>query len=134
MSLADDVAARIIQLGLGVAVGTDIFIGTKAKVPSDPGSAGPYISLVDTGGSGAIRSHDGRYARPSCQVSVRARQAGAAKTLAESLHAALGDKFNVTMGSTYCLSVTAVQEVMDMPADSVGRPRFGFNLDTLTRA
>lgn len=134
MAISDDIAARIIALGLGTAVGTDIFIGTKAKVPSTPGDAGPYISLVDTGGSGAVRTHDGRYARPSCQISVRARQASTARAKAAALHAALADKFNVTMGSTYYLSVTAVQEVMDMPADSVGRPRFGFNLDTLTRA
>lgn len=134
MSVADDVAARIIALSLGTAVGTDIFIGTKAKVPSGPSDDGPYISLVDTGGTSALRRHDGRYPRPSIQVSVRARQASAARAKAAALHAALADKFNVTMGSTFYLSVIAVQEVMDMPADSVGRPRFGFNLDTLTRA
>jgi hypothetical protein len=134
MSVADDIAARIVALSLGTAVGTDIFIGTKAKVPSGPGDDGPLISLVDTGGTGAIRSHDGRYPRPSCQVSVRARTASAARAKAEALHAALADKFNVTMGSTFYLSVIAVQETMDMPADSMGRARFGFNLNTLTRA
>lgn len=134
MSLANDVAARIIALSLGTAIGKDLFIGSKAKVPSGPSDDGPYVSIIETGGTAAVLSHDGRYPRPSCQVSVRARSASVAKALADQLHAALGDKFNVTMGSTFYLSVNAVQETMDMPADSMGRARYGFNLNTLTRA
>lgn len=134
MAMADDVAARIIALSLGTAVGTDIFINGRSKPPSTPASDGPYTSLVDTGGTAAQLRHDGRYPQPSCQVTVRARQASVAKAKAAALHAALADKFNLTMGSTTYLQVRAVQEVMEMPADSVGRPRFGFNLNALTKA
>lgn len=133
MSFASDVAAQLVSLNLATGVDTDIFLGSKAKIPSKPENVGPYISLIDTGGAGAVLRHDGRYARPSVQVVVRAASSVVANAKANALFLALADKFNFMMGSTFYLKVLAVQEVMDLTADELGRPRWGFNLNGFTR-
>lgn len=130
---ADDIAAQIVLAGLGTAVGTDIFLGSKAKIPSTPENVGPYISVIDTGGSGALRSHDSKYPRPSLQIVVRAASAVVAKTRAQAIHEAIGDLYNVTINARFYLEISAVQEVLDMQVDEAGRPRFGFNVNIVSR-
>jgi hypothetical protein len=133
MSAIDDVSARILSLGLATAVGTDLFQSSAAEVPNPLTVGAAYIVLTETGGTAAVRRHDGRYPRPSVQVIVKALSSSVAKGKAEALHAALGDKYNVTMGTEFYLKVEAVQEVMDLRKDNAGNQQFGFNLDFLKR-
>lgn len=137
MAFADDIATKIIALSLGTAVGTDIFLGSTAAIPgfkSSNLSVGPYISLIDTGGTGALRTHGTKYPRPTLQVVVRAASAVLAKAKAVALHEALDGLYNVTINSTFYLEITAVQDVMDMQKDETGaRSRFGFNLNFISR-
>lgn len=131
MSFAIDIAARIVAAGLGSGIQTDIFLGSKAALPSRSENVGPYISLNDTGGTAAIETHGSRYPRPSLQIVVRAASAPIAKTRAEAIHAILCSEDNITIGTTFYLRISTVQEVMDMQPDEVGRPRFGFNINCL---
>lgn len=133
MAVANDIAAKIVTVSLGTAIGTDIFLGAAAVIPSKPENVGPYISLIDTGGTAAMEAHDQRYPRPSIQVVVRAASSPVAKAKAEALHAALCALYNVTINSTFYLKIKAVQEVLDMQKDEVGRPRWGFNLQIVSR-
>lgn len=137
MGLRENVAAKLVSLGLATGIGTDIFLGSASAVPSSatavpPPGAGPYISLIETGGTGALRSHASRYPRQSLQIVVRASSASVARDKALAVFGAVADKFNVTFGSTFYLEILAVQEVMDMQKDETGRPRFGFNLNSLS--
>lgn len=136
-SFADDIAAKIIASSLGTAVGTDIFLGSSAAIPlmkSGDLAVGPYISIIDTGGTAAIRSHSGKYPRPSLQIMVRAASGAIAKARAEAIHEAIGDLFNVTLGTRFYLEVSAVQEVLDMQKEEgTGRSRFGFNVNVISR-
>lgn len=132
MSFANDLAAKIISEGLGTAINTDIFLGSAAAIPTmraGDTAVGPYISIIDTGGVSAVREHDGKYPRPSMQIVVRAASGPIAKAKAEAIHEAIGDLFNVTIGTRFYLRISAVQEVLDMQKDEAGRPRFGFNVN-----
>lgn len=129
IGLAADVAVDMIAQGLATAIKTDLFIGTKAKIPSKPENVGPYTMLIETGGTGAVLAHDQRYPQPSLQITVRAASASIARAKAQALHARYCNLHNVTLNGTVYERIVAVQEVLDMQEDEVGRPRFGFNIN-----
>jgi hypothetical protein len=116
---------------------SDIFIGSKASIPpnaSDPVGDGPYLSLVETGGTGSMRSHNGTaIARPTLQILSRARTMQAAKTKIKAAFDALGgDKglHNVTLSGTFYQSVTPRQQPTDLGMlDGNGRPMIAFNIE-----
>ncbi len=126
---AADMAVDAVTQGLATAVETDLFIGTKAKIPSKPENVGPYTSLIETGGTTAMLAHDQRYAQPSLQIVVRAASASIARAKAQLWHARYCALFNVTLNGTKYERIVAVQEVLDMQSDEVGRARFGFNVN-----
>lgn len=73
-----EIAKLLVDAGLATAVNTDIFIGSKAKVP--PSSTVPLITIIATGGFGRDQTHNNtNYERPSCQVTVRASTPVAAR-------------------------------------------------------
>lgn len=133
MSCSDDIAVRLVAQGLATAVGKDVFLGSKAALPSLRENIGPYVSLIDTGGTAAVGEHNGRYPQPSLQVVVRAQSSSIAKAKAEAIHADVCDLANVTINGRFYLRIRAVQEVLDMQVDEVGRARFGFNINMLCR-
>lgn len=130
MAFREDVATKILVGGLATGLGTDLFLGSGAIIPK---GSGPYITLTESGGTARLRSHSSAYPRPSLQIVVRAQEASVARNKAVAIHAAVGELFNTTLGDTFYLSVTAVQEVMDMQKDESGRARFGFNLTCVSR-
>lgn len=80
-----------ILVGAGVGVyGTDIFISSKAVIPS---GAGPYLLVNATGGVTGLRTQNDvsgpSYERPSAQVTVRAASAAAAEAMCRAAYAAL---------------------------------------------
>ncbi len=129
MGLIDGVTARMIAQGFATAVGTDIFHGAKAVIP--PNGAGYYISLIATGGAGAVRSHDGKFPRPTCQVLVRHQSATLARSKARQLHDDLDGLYNLTLGGESYLSLEALQEPIDLQPEG-GYARFAFNLSAMT--
>lgn len=88
-----DFTAEIVKRLEDATVGTyetDIFISSRHTVPTGDG---PYLSLIETGGTGPERTHNTifppAYKRPSLLLVVRARTYEAAETMAKAAYNAL---------------------------------------------
>jgi len=128
MAFLDDIAAKLVADGVGV-VGTTIFLSSKAVIPA---GAGPYITLMETGGIAPTRVQNQRQAatvRPSVQVVTRATSYQTARTKARQAYDSLDGLFNTTVNGTFYLKITARNEPGDTGLDESGRPRVTFNLD-----
>ena len=129
MAFLDEIAARLVAQGVGV-LGTDIFLGSKAAIPS---GEGPYISLTETGGTGSRRTHNGiPVGQPTAQILVRAMKYNVARTKLKAVWDALGgDKglHNVTLSGTFYQSVTPRQQPTDIGLDGLARPMIVFNIE-----
>lgn len=126
--LLDEIAARLVSQSVGV-IGTSIFLGSKAIIPSGDG---PYISLIETGGSGPTRIHNQstpNTQRPTVQVVVRAKSYLTARTKSKAAYLALDGIFNTDLSGVRYHSVTARQEPTDIGLDVLERPMVVFNLD-----
>lgn len=129
---AFDIATKFIADGFCTAIETDLFLGSKAKIPSKPENVGPYTSLIDTGGRASMNSHSDLYPQPSLQVVVRASSQVVAKAKARAMLESVRNISNVTINGNFYLRIWAVQEVLDMQVDETGmRSRYGFNLNFL---
>ena len=68
----DEIVAVLEGAGVGT-YGVDIFTTSKAVIPT---GAGPYLSVVATGGAAGVRTHTVRYGpayeRPTAQLTARA--------------------------------------------------------------
>lgn len=130
MPVLDEIAARLVEKGVGV-VGTSIFKGSNAPIPS---GAGPYLSLVETGGSGSARTHtDTATERPTVQLMVRAKDdINNARAMLKAAYDALGGAnglYNIELSGVFYLSITARQGITDTGKDAAGRPTLAFNID-----
>jgi hypothetical protein len=124
----DEIAARLVAQGVGV-IGTSIFLGSKAVIPVGDG---PYISLIETGGSGPTRIHNTAGAntqRPTAQIVVRAKSYLTARTKSKAAYQALDGIFNTSLTGVLYHSITARQEPTDIGLDSLERPMVVFNID-----
>lgn len=75
----------------------DAFSGPTAILPS---TAGPFISLIDTGGTAPLETHNSdRYERLSVQIVVRALDYKAARTRALAVWRALDGLRNQTVAA-----------------------------------
>lgn len=129
MSLLDELGARLVAQGVGV-LGTTIFSGSAAILPV---GNGPYLVLVETGGSGPARTqNDTATQRPTAQISARASTMAAARTKLKAAYDALGGAnglWNISLSGTMYLSITARQEPTDIGLDGAGRAMVAFNVD-----
>jgi hypothetical protein len=128
MALLGDLATRLASAGVGV-IGTSIFMSSKAAIPS---GAGPYLTLIETGGSGPTRVHNQTAAltqRPTVQIMVRASTYPTARATAQLAYLALDGIYNTTLSGTYYHSVTARQEPTDIGLDDMARAMVAFNID-----
>lgn len=130
----DDLAARLVSLGVGTLTTTAvsaIFFGPKPIIPE---GIGPYISLAETGGTSRLKTHSSSAKRPSAQLVVRASTRAAARSKAKDAHDAFSGVdgcglFNITLNGVFYLSIIPTQEPFDMPVDEKNRARVMFNLD-----
>lgn len=128
MSFLDEVGAKLVASGVGV-LGSSIFLGSKAVIPSGDG---PYLTLIETGGSAPTRIQNKTTAntqRPTAQVVSRAKSYSVARSKAKEAYDALDGLFNVTLSGTFYQSLTARQEPTDIGLDDVQRPRLAFNIE-----
>jgi hypothetical protein len=124
----DEIAARLVAQGVGV-IGSSIFLGSKAVIPTGDG---PYLSLTETGGSGPTRVHNvpgAKTQRPTAQIAVRARSYLVARTKAKEAYLALDGVWNTTIGGVFYQKITARQEPTDIGLDDEKRPMIVFNID-----
>lgn len=124
-----EIAARLVDQGIGV-LGQTLFVGAKASIPL---GIGPYTSILETGGSAPERTHNNTARqRPTAQITVRAKDAYAARIKAKAVYDALGGAnglWNVRLSSVFYLSLTTRQEPMDIGLDDNERQLFVFNID-----
>lgn len=128
MPFLDEIAAKLVTASVGT-IGSNIFLGSKAIIPV---GNGPYLSLVETGGSAPTRIQNVAAAhtqRPTAQVSVRAKSYQAARTMLQAAYAALDGTFNTTLSGTFYQSITARQEPTDVGLDDAGRAMIVFNIE-----
>lgn len=131
----DEIAAKLVASGIGV-LGTNLFLSSKAVIPSGPG---PYITLTETGGAavGGFRGEGSRIqnkvgvatAHPTAQVSVRASTYPIARAKAKDAFLVLDGIYNTTLSGVFYLSITARQEPTDVGLDEAGRVIVVFNID-----
>lgn len=129
MAFLDEIVVQLVGAGVGV-FGTNIFISSKAVIPT---GAGPYLVLVETGGSGAVRTQNGTATeRPTAQLSCRANSYASARAMLQAAYAALGGAnglYNVTLNGTFYISITARQNIADIGLDGAGRAMVAYNID-----
>ena len=129
MPFLDELAARLTAQGVGT-VGSNIFLGSKAVIPAGDG---PYISLIETGGTGSLRTHNGTaVSRPSAQILCRAKSYLTARSKLKAAFDAFGGDqglHNVTLSSVFYQNIVPRQALTDIGLDADARVMIVFNLD-----
>ena len=124
----EEIANRLQTQSVGV-IGVNIFLSSQAQIPV---GLGPYISLIETGGTGAARMHNSSTERPTLQVLTRGKNPSTTRAMSRAAYNAFGGPdglHNVTLDNVFYPSLVARQEPSEIGADSNGRGMFSFNLD-----
>lgn len=121
--------------GAGVATyGVDLFVGSKAVIPAGDG---PFVSLIETGGSAPEGTHNlvdvPAYVRPSAQVVCRGTDYLTVRSKAQDVYLAFYGVMNQVVNGTYWRSIDIKQEPFDLNVDEKGRARVVFNIDCVKR-
>lgn len=124
------VAAGVVHLGTSVGDANSIYAGSKVTIPSGDG---PLLSIIETGGSEAVRTQNGfSVERPSAQLLSRGASLPAARTLLKNAYDALGGAdglHNVVLSGTWYLNLIFKQQITDIGLDQVGRVMVSINID-----
>lgn len=132
MPFLDEIANRLVAQGVGVKgsqLPNGIFLGSGAEIPVGDG---PYLSLIETGGSAPRRIHNvpgAHTQRPTAQITARAKSYSTARAMLKAAYDALDGVFNTTLSGTFYLSITARQEPTDVGLDELGRRMLVFNIE-----
>ena len=87
------ISTLISNASLGT-LGTNMWYGSKAQIPQT--GAGPFISLIATGGLSSQQTHNGdKRARPTVQIITRAESYTVAESRANAIYALLDGKHNI---------------------------------------
>ncbi len=125
----DEIGARLVAQNQG-RLGFTIFFGSMPAMPTD---YGPYISVAETGGTGAMRTQNNTATqRPTAQVVVRAKDYVVARLKAEEVYNALGGAnglYNFTLNGVKYKSLTPRTEPIDTGFDENNRLMISFNID-----
>lgn len=131
--VSEDLQWLIEQAGLGT-YGTSLFKGSKATYPIGDG---PYVTIIETGGTAPEGTHNSptkpAYVRPSVQIVTRAKKRDDARNRAQALYLLLYPVRDQFVNGTWWRSVTVVQEPFDLGVDDAGRIRFAFNINVVKR-
>jgi len=129
MPFLDEIAARIVAQGAGV-LGTDLFLSSKAQIPT---GAGPYTTIIEYGGTTSRRTQNNKSTqRPSAQIVVRASTYPVARARAALVYKALGGDeglHEIVLSGTRYLSIIPIQQLFDMSLDELSRARVAYNID-----
>ena len=125
---ADEIIALLEAKGIGV-FGTNMFVGSKAIIPVGDG---PFLVVVETGGTGATRVQNQKGAktrRPTAQVSVRGASGPTSRVMAEEAYQALDGVTNELIAGTFYQSITVRGDLANLGEDDSGRTFLSFNID-----
>lgn len=124
----DDLAVLIANAGVAV-LNTTMFISSKAAIP--PG-VGPYLSIIDTGGSGVeyVQNQEApAYELSSAQLVARAAATEDARVMARAAFDAVVSIVNEDVNGTWYLWIRPVQaKPYDIGLDLKDRLRYAFNV------
>lgn len=122
----DEIATRLADQGVGT-IGSNIFLGSRALIPS---TDGPFLSLTETGGTAPYRIHNApAVQRPMAQILVRAKKYNIARAMSKAAYLALDGIYNTTLSGTFYQKVIARQEPTDVGLDSLERVMISFNIE-----
>jgi hypothetical protein len=128
MPFLDEIKAKLVADA--VLPAASILIGGKAVIPA---TGGPFISLVETGGSAGSRTHNNTGTEnPTASISARAPTAQAARAALALAYTSLGSVdglSNTTLSGTFYLRVTPRQSITDLEQDDNGRALYVFNIE-----
>lgn len=131
--ITDELAAKLVASGVGV-LAKSIFIGSRTALPN---GAGPYLTLIETGGYFPLRTHNSvsvpAYQRPTFQIMCRAATYPAARLMCQNAYDAFAGVRNELLSGTWYLEISPIQELMDMGLDENGRARVAFNIGVVKR-
>lgn len=133
MPFLDDIVTHLVAQGVGIAsgAGKNIFKSSKDVIPV---GAGPYLSVIETGGSGSSKTqNDTATENPTASLSCRAESYVVARTMLKSAYNALGGAnglYNVWLGDIFYVRISARQGLTDLGIDATGkRVMLVFNID-----
>lgn len=131
MSVLDDLGVYLAAQGLGLTVGTNLFVGRR--LPDAPDVA---VGLILYGGREPVYAHTSSgiaWERPRVQLMSRQAAAvggdAAAETLANNVFKSLGSVHNQTINGTYYINIWPQQSPFQLPPDAKDRPTYGFNVE-----
>jgi len=82
----EEIVKLLVNGGVGI-YNTDIFLTSSKDIPDGPG---PYLSIIETGGTFAERTHNDiilpAFERPTAQIVVRANSYAAARAMANAAY------------------------------------------------
>lgn len=126
MAWMDDLKTLIVAAGAPAA---NVFKSSQAKIPP---TGGPYISIIETGGTNPDRTQnvDGdAYENPSAMILARGTDYEAARTLLSTIYTFVGKVQNQTVNGTWYVSIRPMQsQFTDLLPDEIGRARVAFNV------
>lgn len=133
MALLDELISLLETAGVGTE-DTDIFQTSKSLIPA---GVGPYLSLVETGGTAPENTHNAvstpAYQRPTVQILVRAESPADSAEMIRAAYDALVGVRNTTVSSVFYREIRPMQEPTDLGLDSTGRHRMAFNVMVVKR-
>lgn len=113
----------------GVAASSDdVFLTEKDEVPLGPG---PWLSMRETGGTGAERRQGtagAAYKRPAAQILATAESYQAARALADAAYDACDLVKNEELDGVYYVDCRPLQEPFGLGLDGNQRARVAFNV------
>lgn len=124
----EEIKDQLVNAGVGIYA-ENIFISSASVIPSGDG---PYLTLVETGGSGPARMHNSATQRPTAQLTSRASTEVEARAFLKKAYDALGGAdglHNITLLGVNYVSITPRQEPTDVSLDGEARATFVFNID-----
>lgn len=134
MSFIDDMGVLFLAKGHVIAEGTDLFFSTKARIPD---GAGPYVSLIDTGGLSTVRTQNraktSAYERPGAQILVRCTNYLTARNKAYELFYDVISVKNEVLNNVWYLEIRPQQNPFDAGVDQQNRAIVIFNVIPVKR-
>jgi len=124
----EEIANLLVNQGVGI-VNASILLGSRAQIPVGDG---PFLTLTETGGTGAMRMHNSSTERPTAQVYVRAKTPAYARAMIRAAYDALGGPdglHNIELDGVTYLTLIPRQQPTDTGADEAGRVTYSFNID-----
>lgn len=129
MAFIDEISTRLVSEGVG-STNSNILWGSGSVVPV---GNGPYLSLVETGGYGSMKTQNGiAIERPTMLLLARAKHSADARLMLKNAYNALGGAnglFNITLSGVFYLSLKARSIPADTGKDAANRVMFSFNID-----